>query len=98
MESCRFIRSVSDDFKTTLFCGFKPINGCVQLKPGEDSIVINVRSTRFLTSFSAGEQRGVEVQLDPIRLTALVVGLLRFEQEVRAEGKRMIFSGSNHRK
>ena len=41
--SCRFIRSVKDDFKTTLDGGFKPINGCVQLKPGEDSIDINVR-------------------------------------------------------
>ena len=48
--------------------------------------------------FSAGEQRGVEIQLDPIRLTALMVGLFRFEQEVRAEGRRLMFSGSNHKK
>ena len=42
--------------------------------------------------FSAGEQRGVEIQLDPIRLTALLVGLVRLEQEVRAEGRRLTFS------
>ena len=48
--------------------------------------------------FYAGEQRGVEIQLDPIRLTALLVGLVRLEQEVRAEGRRLTFNGSNHRK
>lgn len=52
----------------------------------------------FEVYFSAGEQRGVEIQLDPIRLTALLVGLFRFEQKVRAEGRRLIFIGSNRRK
>ena len=52
----------------------------------------------FELYFSAGEQHGVEIQLDPIRLTALLVGLVRLEQEVRAEGRRLIFSGSNRRK
>ena len=42
--------------------------------------------------FSAGEQCRIEIQLDPIRLTALVVGLVRLEQEVRAEGRRLTFS------
>ena len=51
----------------------------------------------FEVYFSAVEQRGVEIQLDPIRLTALLVGLFRFEQEVRAEGKRLTFIGSDHR-
>ena len=46
----------------------------------------------FEVYFSAVEQRGVEIQLDPIRLTALLVGLVRLEQEVKAEGRRLIFS------
>ena len=54
--------------------------------------------TKYHYLFYAGEQCRIEIQLDPIRLTALLVGLFRFEQEVRAEGRRLMFSGSNHKK
>ena len=58
--------------------------------------------TKYHYLFYAGEQCWIKIQLNTIGLATLVVGLLRFEQEVRAEGKRLqrenLFSGSNHRK